>query len=98
MVDNDQLRRARGVKGFLGGEIVQCVGWLARPPDMNPIGHVWDCLHRRIAASNVQRGTQESLERELFDDRGMIQLVDIRKLTLRFRSHCIEVIQAHDKI
>ena len=40
MVDNDQLRRARRVRGFLGGEIVQRMGWLARPPDMNPIGHV----------------------------------------------------------
>ena len=54
--------------------------WLAHPFDMNPIVHVWDCLQRRIAASNVQCGTQESLESELVDDRGMIPLADIQKL------------------
>ena len=53
--------------------------WLSLPPDIDPIEHVWDCL-RIIAASNVQRRTRESLERELIDDRGMISLVDILKL------------------
>ena len=54
--------------------------WLARPPDMNPIEHVWKCLQRTIAASNVQCGTRESLERELVDERGMIPLADVRKM------------------
>ena len=54
--------------------------WLARPPDMNAIGLVWDCLQRRIEAANVQCGTPDSLEHELVDDRGMIPLADIRKL------------------
>ena len=30
MVDNDQLRRARGVRGFIGREYVQRMDWLAR--------------------------------------------------------------------
>ena len=60
--------------------------WLARPPDMNPIEHVWDCLQRRIVASNFQCVTRESLELELLDDRGMIPLADIRKGTSRQRS------------
>ena len=63
-------------------------------PDMNPIQHVWDCLHRRIAASNVQCGTRESL----VDDRGMTPLADIRKLIYSFWSHCMEVIQAQDEL
>ena len=79
MVDNDQLRRGRGVREFLGREKVQCMDCLAYPPDMNPIEHVWHCLYRRMAASNVQCGTHGSLERELVDDLGMI-LEDIRKL------------------
>ena len=54
--------------------------WLARPPDMNPIEHVRDCLQRRIVASNFQCVTRESLELELLDDRGMIPLADIRNL------------------
>ena len=54
--------------------------WLACPPDMNPIEHVWDCLQRRIAASNVQFVTGESLEHELEYDRGMVPHADIRKL------------------
>ena len=33
--------------------------WLARPPNMKPIHHVWDCLQRRIATSNVQCWTRE---------------------------------------
>ena len=56
------------------------MNWLAHPPDMDPIEHVWDCLQRRIAASNVQCGTRESMERELVDHWGMIPLADIRKL------------------
>ena len=42
MVDNDQFRRARGVRGFLGREVVQRMDWLARPPDTNPIEHEWE--------------------------------------------------------
>ena len=53
------------------------------------------CLQRRIAASNVQCGTRACLERELIDDRDMIPLADIRE---RFRSHCMEIIQARDKL
>ena len=56
------------------------MGWLVRVSDMNAIEHVRDCLKRRIAASDFQCGTRESLERELVDDRGMIPLADIRKL------------------
>ena len=41
---------------------------LARPFDINMIEHAWGCLQRRIAASNVQCGARESLERELVDD------------------------------
>ena len=63
MVDNDQLRRAKGVTGFLGRGSLQRMDWLARPPDMNLIEHVRDCLQRRITASNVQCGMRESLER-----------------------------------
>ena len=80
MVDNAQSRRARGVRGFLGREYIQRMDWLARPPNMNLIEHVWDYLQRRIAAFNVQCGMRESLEREPVDDRGMIPLADIRKL------------------
>ena len=54
--------------------------WLARPPDMNPSERVWDCLQRRIAASNVQCGPRGCLIRQLVDDRGMIPLADIGKL------------------
>ena len=77
MVDNDQIRRARGA---YGRELVQLMGWLARTPDMNPIEHVRNCLQRRIVASIFQCGTREILERELVDDRGMIPLADILKL------------------
>ena len=80
MVVNDQLRRARWVRGFLERELVQRTEWLARPPDMNLIEHVWDCLQRIIAVSTVQRGPRESLKRELIDNRGMIPIADIRKL------------------
>ena len=37
-------------------------------PDMKPIEYVVDCLQRRIAASNVQCWTRESVERELGHD------------------------------
>ena len=54
--------------------------WLARSPNMNPIEHVCDLLQRTITASNAQCETRERLEGEQVDDRGMIPLVDIRKL------------------
>ena len=72
--------------------------WLASPSDMNAIELVWDCLQRIIAASNVECGTPDSLERELVDVRDMIPLADIRKLSHSFRSHCLEVIQAQDEL
>ena len=52
MFDNDQLQRAERVERFLGREKGQCMDWLARPPDMNPIEDVCDCLQRRIIAAS----------------------------------------------
>ena len=46
-------------------------GLASTSPNMKPIQHVWNCRQRRIAASNVQCGTRESLESELVLDRGM---------------------------
>ena len=79
LVDNDQLRMDRRVIGFFGHELVKHMDLLARHSDMKCIKHVWDCLQRRIAASNVQYGTRESLERKVVDDQDMIPLADIRK-------------------
>ena len=56
---------------------VQFMDWLARPPNINSIEHVRDCLQIRIAASYVQCWTRENPERKLVDDRGMIPLADI---------------------
>ena len=47
------------------------MNWLARPPGMNLIEldstRVGSCLQRRIAVSNVQCRTRESLERSGHD-------------------------------
>ena len=74
MVDNDKLRRARRVRGFLGRVLVQRMNWLARPPDMYPIE-----LCGIVCREKSQYATQQSLERELVNDRGMLRLADIRK-------------------
>ena len=58
MVDNDQLRRTRGVRGFFGRELVQRMDWLAHPPD-NPRLSTCGIVYRdesRHLMFNVGRG------------------------------------------
>jgi transposase len=46
MDDNARPHRAGIVQHFLQQEDVQAIPWPAMSPDMKPIEHVWDFIHR----------------------------------------------------
>ncbi|GFU54671.1 transposable element Tcb1 transposase [Trichonephila clavipes] len=50
MDDNTRPHCANIVDECLQSEDIPFMDWPAYSPDLNPIGHVWDMLGRRIAA------------------------------------------------
>jgi transposase len=50
MNDNARTHRSRAVTAYFQSKAVTSVPWPAMNPDLNPIGHIWDMLGRRIHA------------------------------------------------
>ena len=49
------------VNDYLQQEIIMCMEWPARSPDLNPIEYVWDDLGRHLAAVNPPSQTLAAL-------------------------------------
>ncbi|GFX76549.1 transposable element Tc3 transposase [Trichonephila clavipes] len=60
--------RANIVVECLQSEDITSMDWPAYSPDLNPIGHVWDMLGRRIAARQPPTTFLSKLRRALFDE------------------------------
>ncbi|GFU55167.1 transposable element Tcb2 transposase [Trichonephila clavipes] len=72
-VDQEQAYNARPhiarlVENMLEAETIQRMEWPACSPDLNPIGHVWDILGRRIAARPRPPATVRDLEIALLEE------------------------------
>ncbi|GFS99664.1 transposable element Tcb2 transposase [Trichonephila clavipes] len=53
MDDNAPCHRTVAAEQLLESEDIERMDWPARSPDLNPIGHVWDFLGRRLAARTL---------------------------------------------
>ncbi|GFS75620.1 transposable element Tc3 transposase [Trichonephila clavipes] len=53
MDDNAPCHRTVAAEQLLESEDIEHMDWPARPPDLNPIEHVWDFLGRRLAARTL---------------------------------------------
>ncbi|GFV91849.1 transposable element Tc1 transposase [Trichonephila clavipes] len=49
MQDNARPHVAKTVQDFCSAQHMQLLPWLAYPPDMSPIEHVWNLVGRRLA-------------------------------------------------
>ncbi|GFY23900.1 transposable element Tcb2 transposase [Trichonephila clavipes] len=68
MDDNVRLHRANIVDECLQSEDITRKDWPAYLPDLNPIEHVRDMLHRRIAAPQPPPTCLPELRRALLDE------------------------------
>lgn len=81
--DNARPHRARIVTDYLEEAEIQRMEWPAFSPDMNPIEHVWDMLHRAVQRrQNVPTTLHELREAAIQEWRNLRQ-EDIDHLILR---------------
>lgn len=65
MDDNARPHVARATRLALQEANIEVMNWPAISPDLNPIGHVWDQLKRRLKLQILAIGSQEELIRAL---------------------------------
>ena len=94
MDDNARPHRARVVNDYLEDEGIERLDWPSRSPDLNPIDHAWDALHRRINARLAQTQTAQQLANALVVEWVRIPRKVIKTLVLSFWTRCTEVIDA----
>ncbi|GFS78441.1 transposable element Tcb2 transposase [Trichonephila clavipes] len=68
MDDNARLHRTLAVEELLESEDITRMDWPAYSPDLNPIGHVWDVLGRRIAARLHHPENTQQLKQMLIEE------------------------------
>ncbi|GFT19213.1 transposable element Tcb2 transposase [Trichonephila clavipes] len=84
MDDNAPCLRTGAAEQLLQSEDIERMDWPARPPDLNPIEHVWDFLGRRLAARTLPPVTIRELRLALQDEWGAMpqQLIDTLILSM----------------
>jgi transposase len=94
MDDNAKPHRSRAVTAYLQSEAVTSVPWPAMSLDLNPIGHIWNKLGRRIKAREPPVQNIRQLEATLHQEWQQLSQQDIRRLTGGMRRRVEAVIQA----
>jgi transposase len=94
MDDNAMSHRSRTITAFLQSEAMTYVPWPTMSPDLNPIGHIWDMLDRRIQAREPLVQIMCQLEAALHRIWQQLAQQDIRRLTGGMRRRVEAVIQA----
>ncbi|GFW24025.1 transposable element Tcb2 transposase [Trichonephila clavipes] len=94
MDDNAPCHRTVAAEQLLESEDIERMDWPARSPDLNPIGHVWDFLGRRLAARTLPPVTIRELRLALQDEWAAMpqQLIDTLILSMGRRCEtCLAV-------
>jgi transposase len=94
MNDNARTHRSRAVTAYFQSKAVTSVPWPAMSPDLNPIGHIWDMLGRRIHAQEPPVQSIRQLQVALHREWQQLSQHDIRRLTGGMRRRVEAVIQA----
>ncbi|GFU26640.1 transposable element Tcb2 transposase [Trichonephila clavipes] len=94
MDDNAPCNSTVAAEQLLEIEVIERMDWPARPPDLNPIEHVWEFLARRLAACTLQPVTIRELRLTLQDEWAAMpqQLIDTLILSMGRRCEtCLAV-------
>ena len=94
MDDNTKPHRSRAVTAYLQSEAVTSVPWPAMSLDLNPIGHIWNKLGRRIKAREPHVQNIRQLEATMLQEWQQLSQQDIRRLAGGMRRRVEAVIQA----
>ncbi|GFV60335.1 transposable element Tcb2 transposase [Trichonephila clavipes] len=97
MDDNCRPHRANLVKDFLFEEGIVRIEWPACSPDMNPIGHVWDALGKRVAGRQPHAQTFQELEIALLEEWDRIPQLLINSLIQSMPQRCSTLLAVHGK-
>ncbi|GFX69141.1 transposable element Tcb2 transposase [Trichonephila clavipes] len=86
--DNSRPHRANLVEDSLFEEGIVRMEWPAYSPYMDPIGHVWDALGRRVAGHQPPSQTLQELERALLEEWDRIPQLVINSLIDSMPQRC----------
>ena len=92
--DNARPHRARSVQDYMERETIEHMDWPARSVDLNPIEHMWNELHVRISARQVQPRSIQELGAMLVQEWAAIPVNTIRNLIGSMRMRCQAVIDS----
>ena len=86
--DNAQPHTTRATVDYLANQSVTVLQWPSKSPDLNPIEHLWDDLHRHV---NNRLPTLQKLQQAIEQEWGRILQDRIRRLieSMQRRVHAV---------
>ncbi len=94
MHGNARPHTARVAQAYLEQAGIDVMEWPARPPDLNPIDHLWDILQRRVTGRQNPPATVQALAAALREEWNGISQVSVRRLIRSMPRRCRECIQS----
>ena len=93
MDDNGRHHRARD---YLENETIERMEWPSCSPDMNPIEHAWDMLHKAVSTCPILPNNRQELSVELIEKWTGLPQLCFRRLIRSVQRRCRAVIRARD--
>ena len=92
--DNARPHVARDNMDYLSRHNVDVLPWPALSPDLSPIEHLWDKLHRRVRRRRQQPQTLNELRAALTEEWQRIPQMNINRLVASMRRQCVAMINS----